>query len=180
MEGSTLYMCIWSTCTNAVSIGKNVGKRSSESFNFISLLNLGTTDSGFAFFNTLNPEKLHLQTNVKHNQLTSQIYNFKPSCSKNRSCRRPDQQHSSQSRFFPHCSCRTDSCLLGLGTCRWPSQRKTRCSCRWCRSSHQKSHCHWRLHWSFLHWSCQWLCSFQGLEEVEWLEGHRLKKKCVP
>lgn len=92
---------------------------------------------------------------------------FKTSCNKNMSCQTPGQQSSAQSRFFLHCSCRTGSCLLGLGTNRLPFQWRTHCSCHWCQSPHRKSH-HRR---SFL----QWLCSLRQLEEGEWQEAHRLQ-----
>lgn len=46
---------------------------------------------------------------------------------KNRSYQRPDQKHSGHSRSGCRSSCRIASCLLGQGTCHWPSQRRTHC-----------------------------------------------------
>ena len=83
-------------------------------------------------------------------------FSFRPSCNKNRSCQRPDQQHSAQSRSCRCCSCRIGSCPLGWDTCHWPFRHRTRCPCRRCRSPHQRS-CR---HWSLLQ-SCSGSCSLR-------------------
>lgn len=120
--------------------------------------------SGFTLLNihnmegrTLYSEKLTLST---VNQSICN-FSFRPSCNKNRSCQKPDQQHSAQSRSCRCCSCRIGSCPLGWDTCRWPFRHRTRCPCRRFRSPHQRS-CR---HWSLLQ-SCSGSCSHRQLEEV--------------